>query len=331
MRVKYKILKQGENDYNLPLFLESSVDEMGVLSPFDGDMIQIDQVCNFTYFQIGNTVDLLLSVNTQKYTKLIDVEYIIDWGDGSPLESIIATDEELLPTLTHVYPIDGVYEISISFMTPWDNKKTTKNITIPQDLSQPNPLGNFTTLIVPSYLNLNGQVLSYINDLDNSDKVIGIDEDNPTFTFRAFGKSRISEKKKYGSLDFIGVTTGTTVEGVEFKEYVIDGLTYRDFEDGITEIIGTVPNAFHELPIGFTEITTSNENDFEFISEYITNNMLTRDEYLIGFIDEPTVYSDIFVDRGKLGVGEFNLRLSEIDNLGELTIYGNGFFNIKKQ
>ena len=49
------------------------------------------------------------------------------------------------------------------------------------------------------------------------------------------------------------------------------------------------------------------------------------------FIDEPTIFSDIFVERGKQGVLEKTLRLSEIDNIGELNIYGNGYFNIKKQ
>jgi hypothetical protein len=37
------------------------------------------------------------------------------------------------------------------------------------------------------------------------------------------------------------------------------------------------------------------------------------------------------VDRGKQGVSEKNLRLTEIDNLGELSIYGNGFFKVRKQ
>lgn len=330
MRINYKFLKNGDNDYNLPLFLESSVDEMGVLSPFDGDMVQVDQVCNFTYIQTVNTIDLFLSVNTQKYTKLIDVEYVIDWGDNTS-DTIIATDELMLPTISHTYITNGLYNIVISLVTPWDNRKLNRNITIPQDLSQPNPFGEFTTLIVPSYLYLTEQTLYYINDLDISDKFIGIDESNPTFTFRAFGKSRISEKKRYGTIDYNGVTNGVTVDGINYQEYEIDSLLYRDFEDGITEIIGTVPNVFHELPVGFTEITELNEDNFDFVVEYITNNMLTRDEYLIGFIDEPTVFSDVFVERGKLGVSEFNLRLSEIDNLGELRIYGNGFFNLKKQ
>jgi hypothetical protein len=28
---------------------------------------------------------------------------------------------------------------------------------------------------------------------------------------------------------------------------------------------------------------------------------------------------------------EINLRLGEIDNVGELDIYGNGYFNVRKQ
>ena len=59
--------------------------------------------------------------------------------------------------------------------------------------------------------------------------------------------------------------------------------------------------------------------------------MLTRNEHFIGFIDDPVVYSDIFVERGKLSIMENNLRLGEIENTGELEIYGDGFFKIQKQ
>jgi hypothetical protein len=59
--------------------------------------------------------------------------------------------------------------------------------------------------------------------------------------------------------------------------------------------------------------------------------MITRNEHLIGFLDEPQIYSDIFVDRGKQGVMERNLRLGEIDSTGELDIYGSGYFQVRKQ
>ena len=35
--------------YNLPIFLEASADEMGVMSSFDGNIEQVEQLINFTY------------------------------------------------------------------------------------------------------------------------------------------------------------------------------------------------------------------------------------------------------------------------------------------
>ena len=48
-------------------------------------------------------------------------------------------------------------------------------------------------------------------------------------------------------------------------------------------------------------------------------------------MDTPQISSDIFVERGKQGVMERNLRLGEIDSTGEIDIYGSGFFKIRKQ
>jgi len=65
--------------------------------------------------------------------------------------------------------------------------------------------------------------------------------------------------------------------------------------------------------------------------ETVVDAMLTRNEHFLGFIDDPVIYSDIFVERGKQGVCEHNLRLGEVDNIGELEVYGNGFFTVRKQ
>lgn len=108
---------------------------------------------------------------------------------------------------------------------------------------------------------------------------------------------------------YSGVTVGTQ-DGVSYSAYTIDGLYYRDYEDGVTMITGTTC-------------------DFE--KEEVFNAMLTRNEHFLGFIDEPLIYSDIFVDRAKQSVMEKTHRLSEVDNVGELGIYGNGFFEIRKQ
>ena len=51
-----KLLDLYKND--IPIFLESSVDEMGVMVGFDGNIHQVEQVCNFSYTQSGNTVQV---------------------------------------------------------------------------------------------------------------------------------------------------------------------------------------------------------------------------------------------------------------------------------
>jgi hypothetical protein len=123
------------------------------------------------------------------------------------------------------------------------------------------------------------------------------------------GKSRIEELRKYGQTTFNGVTTGST-DGSSWSGYTLDNLYYRDFTDGYTMITGSTSS---------------------FTKEEVVNRMVTRNEHFLGFIDEPTIYSDIFVERGKQGVMEKNLRLGEIDNIGEVDIYGNGYFNVRKQ
>jgi hypothetical protein len=131
-----------------------------------------------------------------------------------------------------------------------------------------------------------------------------------TFQFLALGKSRIDEFQLYGSSGvYSGVTTGTTSAG-DYTGYTIDGLFYMDYADGYTHITGD------------TSL---------FYDEVVYQGMITRNEHLIGFLDQPQIYSDIFVDRGKQGVMERNLRLGEVDSTGALELYGGGYFNVKKQ
>lgn len=188
------------------------------------------------------------------------------------------------------------------------------------------------TFYVPSYpqagVPLSGITQDYIDFYDS-----GIYPDNititgqtptypytgdTTFTYLGIGSSRLDEKKKYGSSSYEGITTGTTVDGIKFTGYTISStgdtkvsiMHYRDFEDGYTLITGNTVN---------------------FQKEEVINYVLSRNEHFLGFVEQPTVYSDVFVERGKQGVMEKNLRLGEIDNIGELNVYGNGYFKIKKQ
>jgi hypothetical protein len=308
--------------YNLPVFLESTVDEMGVMVGFDGAIEQMEQLVNFSYTQTGSTIQVYSTVNPDKLRKIVEQTYTINWGDGftSGLTVNSGVVGQSFPSLSHTYGASSGYTISITLDAPWTKQKLSKKITVPRNTTITNSLGSFTGTTVPAYSNLTGQTQNYLNDLDITNNT---GYTTTGFTYLAVGGSRLSELKEYGSTGYTQtLTSGSSVEGVKFTGYTFTytgnttgttTLQYRDYEDGYTMITGSTT--------GFTK-----EEVFDVISK-----RLTRNEHFLGFIDEPTIYSDLFVERGKQGVMEINLRLGEIDNVGELDIYGNGYFNVRKQ
>ena len=307
-RIEHKILKSNDytGSYQIPLFLDSSVDEMGVMVSFDGDMEQIEQLCNFTYKQSGSTITIYNSVNPDKLRKITEQTFTINWGDGTTsgltVNSGIVGNN--LPSVVKTYTGSTQYTITISSSTPWSTEVLKKTITVPQNITVTNPLGTFTGMTIPAYTNITGQTQDYLNDLEYTNNT-----GYTTFTYMAIGGSRIGELRQYGTTVFTGLTSGS-FSGSLFTGYTIDNLSYRDFEDGYTMITGNTT--------GYTK-------------EEVFNKVITRNEHFLGFIDDPQVYSDIFVERGKQGVMENNLRLGEIDNMDELEIYGNGYFKVRKQ
>lgn len=300
--------KDAFDNYNLPLFLENNAYEMGVMVGFDGNIEQIEQIVNFTYTQTGKNVVVYSTVNPDKLRKITEQNYTISWGDNntsmlSVNQGIVGTN---LPSVSHTYINSSDYTITISLETPWTKQKISKKIVVPTDLNVTNSLGTFTGITIPSYTNLTGQTQDYINDLDYTNNT-GVTISG--FTYLSFGKSKISEKKLYGQNSYSGVTYGSDDVG-NYSAYTIDNLYYKDYPDGYTTITGTTS--------GYTR-------------EEVFNNLITRNEHFLGFVDEPIIYSDIFVERGKQSVLENNLRLGEVDSVGELDTYQNEYFIIKKQ
>jgi hypothetical protein len=308
-RIEHKILKSNDytGSYQIPVFLDSSVDEMGVMVSFDGDMEQIEQLCNFTYKQSGSTITIYNSVNPDKLRKITEQTFTINWGDGTTSgltvnSGIVGSN---LPSVVKTYTGSTQYTITISSSTPWSTEVLKKTITVPSQYETiDNPFGTFTGMTIPAYTNITGQTQDYLNDLEYTNNT-----GYTTFTYMAIGGSRIGELRQYGTTVFTGLTSGS-FSGSLFTGYTIDNLSYRDFEDGYTMITGNTT--------GYTK-------------EEVFNKVITRNEHFLGFIDDPQVYSDIFVERGKQGVMENNLRLGEIDNMDELEIYGNGYFKVRKQ
>jgi len=163
------------------------------------------------------------------------------------------------------------------------------------------------TFTLPYVTPETGYTQGYQNDLDYTAYTGDTNFTGITY-YNAIGLSKLSEYKKYGG---DGYTIATNVDGeTNTTGYTIDGVYYVDYPEGYTVLTGNT--------VGFTK-------------EEIIFEVLSRNEHFLGFVDEPKIYSDIFVERGKQGVMEMNLRLGEIDNMGELSVYGNAYFKVKKQ
>ena len=305
----FQILKETGTTFNVPLFLEADLDEMGVMVEFDGEIEQVEQLCNFTYSGNGNQITVYNTASTNRLKKIVDADFTIDWGDGS-----IVTGFTLLSNVSHTYSTSGVKKIKVTMDSPWAVQNVEKTIRVPlvSGYTGTNPLGTLT-FDVP-YTSITGVTQNYLNDYDYNTGTGYTAAITGTTSFLGIGPSRIGELKLYGSSNtYSGLTySGITIEGEYYlyTGYTLDGLDYKDLSDGVTYISG-------------------NPDSFEM--ETVIDAMLTRNEHFLGFIDDPVIYSDIFVERGKQGVCEHNLRLGEVDNLGELEVYGNGFFTVRKQ
>jgi hypothetical protein len=315
--------------YNLPIVLNASADEMGVMSSFDGNMEQVEQLVNFTYKQSGSVVTVYNTVNPDKLRKIVDQKYTIKWGDGTSgsLDVNGGVLYSNFPTASHTYSATGSYTLNLFLDSPWSKEKINKNITVPNTGSViENPFGTCTGFTIPGNIYTTGSIYQdYINESKFSSFVI---TGSNILKYMAIGGSKIGELKKYGQ---------TTVSSSMYVTGLFSGSAYTGYTLDTGSIIsgslvtGSIPSGslwYMDFADGYTMVTGKTTN---FTKEEVINNVITRNEHFLGFIDDPNVYSDIFVERGRQGVMEPNLRLGEIDNMSELEVYGNGYFKVRKK
>jgi hypothetical protein len=316
--------------YNLPIVLEADADEMGVMSSFDGNMEQVEQLVNFTYKQSGSAVTVYNTVNPDKLRKIVDQKYTIKWGDGTSgsLDVNGGVLYSNFPTASHTYSATGNYTLNLSLDSPWSKEKINKNITVPNTGSVvENPFGTCTGFTIPGNIYTTGSIYQdYINESKFSSFVI---TGSNILKYMAIGGSKIGELRKYGqtTLSTSSYVTGT-FSGSLYTGYTLETGALIVSNSLVSGSISSGSLWYMDFADGYTMITGKTTN---FTKEEVINNVITRNEHFIGFIDDPTVYSDIFVERGRQGVMEPNLRLGEIDNMSELDVYGNGYFKVRKQ
>lgn len=135
------------------------------------------------------------------------------------------------------------------------------------------------------------------------------------------GVSRVTSNtpKRYvfdGNDDALLGTTGQTT-----------GLLFEDDVYGETEVGVGQAKGFLKPLKGISSVQHKAEG---WNNTNVSLDAITKEEYLMGIINEPEVFSDVFIDRGATTVMEKHLKLSEVESLEHLQNFGNGFYNIVK-
>lgn len=335
-----EILSGGTNGASIltgltiPIFLSETCVDIGYYNVFDGFVLQKPTMTNFL-FSADTTTDPFgftynfYNTSEKEFKKyLFFTNYYVNWGDGSPIETITTTSPSYY---SHTYASPGEYVITMSGMSPWGTNIVQKTVTVPfTGITIDNPMGE--AYFQPAGGSWSGTLFSYdyifsgdstceaqLNDIDNFTTV--------PFLVTGYTKSYLSDLKVYGNRGtlFLGQypLPGTTITGTSgilmtfwgpsedglYTGYTIDGINYYDYSDGTT--------VFAVQSSGLT-------------SDMLVCSAITKNEVLMNVIDEAEVQSDVFIERGKNSALERIERLGEIDNLGDLEKYGYGFFNVIK-
>lgn len=314
----------------VPILLTQTGVDYGYYSVFDGAILQKEVITNFMFsattgspytYYFYNTSD----VELKKFLEL--TTFKVDWGDGTTIQTITGT-----APLSHNYPLgDNQYTITMTATSPWGISQVSKTITIPF-VFVPNldPFGVATFTPAGGNWSATSFNYDYIFTGDSNTNIDDFYSYNYTtvpFTITGYTQSSINDLEQYGPKYMLaegkfkpGIqVTGTsntvgTYWGPDPSEtyvaYTIDGVDYYDYPDGTTLYV--IQSS------GFTQ-------------DDLILSALTKNEALINVIDQPEIQSNIFIERGKMSALEYIERLGEVDNVGDLTKYGYGFFKVEKQ
>jgi hypothetical protein len=153
----------------------------------------------------------------------------------------------------------------------------------------------------------------YTDSLYQTDNPVSI---NQHIRINATGVSRLNELKKYTDSNIISekyIISQNNSNGIILSEtdddkitYIIDSIKYiDDLIDGSTEFSYEIPEKYEDLDDTF---------------------LIKEDKYL-NYINVKEK-SDLDVVRQSLNIFESHIRLTDIKNVEELTLYGGGYYNI---
>jgi hypothetical protein len=309
------------------MLTESAVD-LGYYTPTDGLIIQADVLNNF--IATANTINpytyTFYNTSDLEFIKFLQLStYTLDWGDGSPQQSVVG-----ITPLTHTYPTaPNNYTITLTANSPWGISKVEKPVTVPySNVTITNPQGNIVFYPAGGSWSATPISYDYIFTGDSNTDVNDYYSYNYTsvpFVITGFTESTLNDLSQYGpkinlaggkyklgvqvtgSTGAIGTYWGVDPTGL-YSAYTINGVNYFDYEDYTIYVV----------------------DSYGLVPGDLVLSALTKNEALLNVIDEPEIITNVFIERGKYTALENVMRLGEVDNVGDLEKYGYKYFNVEK-
>jgi len=316
----------------IPILFTQNITDIGYYSVFDGAILQKDVITNFIFSAvtgINSSTYYVYNTSDVKYKKFLkNSTFKIDWGDNTPVQNLTS----VAPNYTsHTYPSGSAqYIITLSGYTQFGVTVIEKQVQVPfTNVPIFNPNG--TAYFVPQGGDWSGTPIMYdyiFSGDSNTNLLDHISSKYTTVPFYITGytKSTLGDLSQYkgdatkdgksfklnqqitGTSNTVGIYKGRTPDNMS-DAYTINGVDYYDYDDGST--IYVVKSS------GLTQ-------------NWLVSSGLTKDEALLNVIDQPQVFSNVYIERGKNSALESIHRLGEVSTIGGLVSYGYKFFNVNK-
>jgi hypothetical protein len=228
----------------------------------------------------------------------------------------------------------------------------TDVIYIPKDIGISTP-PDYSILV--EKLTKNGLNFPFMNGVVPTNTLTGLSN-----IARVVGQKESSYYNYFGGL--ISGTTETRIDDVKTYDknniyqlnFNVEDEKYTNYSGGVVNGVTRITSFNNPLTYIFDadkndpNIGTNKQKDGFLFEEYsgaiptiyityigqgfnetnMSLSAITKEEYLFGIISKPEVESDVFIDRGITEIYERTLKMSEITNLGELSRYGRGYYNL---
>jgi hypothetical protein len=313
-------LLSGETAFtgmSIPILFLQSINDIGYYSEFDGFILQQDILTNFVYSGSQTSIYDVQLYNTsgENYvTYISETKFFVDWGDGTPIQQL-STNPELH---SYINTPDN-YTITLSGTNNFGTTIIKKEVFLPfTGVTITNQLGN--VIFTPQGGNWSGIPQSY-DFIYTGDSVNNIQSQITSsfipvpYQITGYTTSKLQNLRKWGPIkyDYSLILRNNQPYGqitdinTDFTAYTINGMSYYDLSNGKT------------LYILDSSGLTAND---------ILSEKITKDELLMDFVMAPEIITDVYIQRGKYSAFENLQRLGEVDNIGDLTRYGYGYFKI---